>query len=323
MDSILSVEWCSAHGHQGDLVFYKHGRAVDKRTGDKFWYHTREGTLWLVGQHRLSVPLVAGWAEGSGCFVYNFPENVADLLDSSKRKVCVVSNDLYLERSYSESVDACDIVIRVNSCANLPTGIVGSRTDVVVISDKLLTSQLVLSAGDMPKTKACVLAIEDDKYFPPFATDDVDRYSGRMVQMLANMPTEYTALSWAKLTLNPGSLYVVGADKVAGVNVAPGVELDADTRARVQEFRKHKEKVTGGSTILLADHHKEAALASAFFYDGNVIVLCTNGLLLRKGKLLVGNADYVKIDWGDSTSEYYYNGQFFEVTDIKYCENRL
>ena len=321
MDSILSVEWCSAHGHQGALVFYKHGRAMDKRTGDKFWYHTREGTLWLVGQHRFSVPLVAGWAEGSGCFVYNFPENVADVLDSSKRKVCVVSNDLYLEKSYSEFVDACDIVIRVNSCANLPTGIVGSRTDIIVVSDKLLTLQMVLSAGDMIETKACVLATEDVNYFPPFITDDVDRYSGFSAQRLTHLLPECIALSWAKLTLNPGSLYVVGDVKVKGVGIAPGVELDEDTKVRVQEFREHKEKVTGGSTILLADHHKEAALASAFFYDGKVVVICTNGRLLRKGKLLVGNADYVKIDWGDSTAEYYYNGRFFEVTDIKYCNN--
>lgn len=47
--------------------------------------------------------------------------------------ICVVSNKQDLKENYSKFIDSCDVVVRVNKLDNIDTGLVGKRTDIVVL----------------------------------------------------------------------------------------------------------------------------------------------------------------------------------------------
>jgi phosphohistidine swiveling domain-containing protein len=318
MREILLVHWSSAYGHNGSLKFYSHGRAEDERTGELFWYHTDKDTLYLSGRVDMHVQIKSGYSSGVNCLVYDFPEDAKDKLDSSDRAVCVISNTLYLDKDYSAAVESCDVVVRVNSCLNYKAGVVGKRTDVVVITDNDLTTRLMLGEDLVIDASTVVIVNNPEMYNPLHRTEDIDRYSGGIVKGL-RMPPECAALHWAKSTLHPGKLFVLGSNTITGAEVLNGIDLPADDLVKLRQYREHKESVTGARSVLLADQYTNANIASAFFYDGQVIVHNTRGVLMRKGKLLAGDDEYLQIDWGESVTDYYYNGRFFEVVNIKYC----
>lgn len=47
--------------------------------------------------------------------------------------ICVVSNKQDLKENYSKFIDSCDVVVRINKLDNLETGLVGTRTDIVIL----------------------------------------------------------------------------------------------------------------------------------------------------------------------------------------------
>ena len=49
-------------------------------------------------------------------------------------RICLVSNKKNLQRNYSEFVDSCDLVMRINKMENLHSGLAGTRTDMALIS---------------------------------------------------------------------------------------------------------------------------------------------------------------------------------------------
>lgn len=57
---------------------------------------------------------------------FGYPEKV--------NSVCICSNKCDMKRDYSEFIDSCDVVVRINKFNNLQTGLVGTKIDLVVIS---------------------------------------------------------------------------------------------------------------------------------------------------------------------------------------------
>lgn len=46
-------------------------------------------------------------------------------------KICIVANKRDLKENYSNFVDSCDIVVRINKMDNLHSGLAGTKTDIV------------------------------------------------------------------------------------------------------------------------------------------------------------------------------------------------
>lgn len=59
--------------------------------------------------------------------------DIYNKLPTRARKVCVISNRPYFTRDYSDFIDSCDVVIRVNKMCNLYTQLTGSKTDVAIV----------------------------------------------------------------------------------------------------------------------------------------------------------------------------------------------
>lgn len=57
--------------------------------------------------------------------IFDYPEKV--------NSVCVCSNKCNMKRDYSEFIDSCDVVVRINKFNNLQTKLVGTKIDLVVI----------------------------------------------------------------------------------------------------------------------------------------------------------------------------------------------
>lgn len=55
----------------------------------------------------------------------SYPEKV--------NSVCICSNKCDMKRDYSEFIDSCDVVVRINKFNNLQTGLVGTKIDLVII----------------------------------------------------------------------------------------------------------------------------------------------------------------------------------------------
>lgn len=49
-------------------------------------------------------------------------------------RICLVSNKKNLQRDYSEFIDSCDLVMRINKMENLTSGLAGTRTDMALVS---------------------------------------------------------------------------------------------------------------------------------------------------------------------------------------------
>lgn len=64
---------------------------------------------------------------------YNQVFDIYNKLPTRARKVCVISNRPYFTRDYSDFIDSCDVVIRVNKMCNLYTQLTGSKTDVAIV----------------------------------------------------------------------------------------------------------------------------------------------------------------------------------------------
>lgn len=59
--------------------------------------------------------------------------DIYNKLPKRVRKVCVISNRPYFTRDYSDFIDSCDVVIRVNRMSNLCTQLTGSKTDIAIV----------------------------------------------------------------------------------------------------------------------------------------------------------------------------------------------
>lgn len=64
-------------------------------------------------------------ANSDGVILGSYPEKV--------NSVCICSNKCDMKRDYSEFIDSCDVVVRINKFNNLQTGLVGTKIDLVVI----------------------------------------------------------------------------------------------------------------------------------------------------------------------------------------------
>lgn len=59
--------------------------------------------------------------------------NQIQLQTEQIKKICIIANHTCLKRDYSDFVDSCDLVIRINKMDNLNSKLTGLRTDMVVI----------------------------------------------------------------------------------------------------------------------------------------------------------------------------------------------
>lgn len=64
---------------------------------------------------------------------YNQVFDIYNKLPKRVHKVCVISNRPYFTRDYSDFIDSCDVVIRVNRMSNLCTQLTGSKTDIALV----------------------------------------------------------------------------------------------------------------------------------------------------------------------------------------------
>ncbi len=53
---------------------------------------------------------------------------------AAELRLCLIANKTDLKRDYSDFIDSCDIVMRINKMDNLASGLAGSKTDIALIS---------------------------------------------------------------------------------------------------------------------------------------------------------------------------------------------
>lgn len=102
-------------------------------------YVFRSSKRAAIGLAVQTVPLcnrritTTGTSDGLNYLAGYFPETVW-YMPTPIRKIALVENAVGIDRDYSAFIDRCDLVARENKCCNLPSGRVGKRTDLALIT---------------------------------------------------------------------------------------------------------------------------------------------------------------------------------------------